>query len=67
MPGGGEHPPTNPKYDADGSGRDTYIRRDPVDCYGKMLYKPVERIPTRFGAHSSPRPAPVPHGGHTSE
>lgn len=50
---GGEHPPNPPRYDADGSGRDTYIRRDPTGCYGKTLYKSEPRIPTRFGAAGS--------------
>ena len=50
---GGEHAPNPPRYDADGSGRDTYIRRDPQECFGKTLYKTAPRIPTRFGAAGS--------------
>ena len=50
---GGEHAPNPPRYDADGSGRDTYIRRDPQECFGKTLYKSAPRIPTRFGAAGS--------------
>ena len=44
------------KYDADGSGRDTYIRRDPVAAYGKSLYKPEPRLVTRMGAAGSAIP-----------
>ena len=59
---GGDLVPPKPTYDADGSGRDTYIRRDPVECYGKQNYKANPRIPTRFGARRAPaalpRPAP---------
>ena len=46
---GGEHPPTQPRYEPDGSGRDTYIRRDPHTVYGKSLYTEAKQIPTRFG------------------
>ena len=41
------------KYSADGTGRDTYIRRDPVECFGKNLYRPEPRLITRFGAAGS--------------
>lgn len=41
------------KYNADGTGRDTYIRRDPVECFGKSLYVPEPRLVTRFGAAGS--------------
>ena len=44
------------KYNADGTGRDTYIRRDPVECFGKTLYKSEPIIPTRFGASGSALP-----------
>ena len=44
------------KYNADGSGRDTYIRRDPVECYGKSLYKTPAPVVTRFGAAGSVLP-----------
>ena len=37
------------KYNADGTGRDTYIRRDPVECFGKNLYKAEPRLITRMG------------------
>ena len=37
------------RYGADGSGRDTYIRRDPQECFGKQMYKPEVRLVTRFG------------------
>lgn len=41
--------PPKPTYISDGTGRDTYIRRDPQEQYGKQLYKSeVPRI-TRFG------------------
>ena len=50
---GGEHAPPHAKYSADGTGRDTYIRRDPHECFGKTLYKTEPRIPTRFGAAGS--------------
>ena len=50
---GGEHAPNPPRYDADGSGRDTYIRRDPQEVHGKALYKTAPRIPTRFGSAGS--------------
>jgi len=59
----GDQPPPFAKYNADGTGRDTYIRRDPVECFGKMQYKPEERLVTRFGAAGSavPRqPGPKP-------
>ena len=46
---GGDHPPNPPRYEPDGSGRDTYIRRDPHTVYGKTLYTEVKQIPTRFG------------------
>ena len=60
------------KYNADGTGRDTYIRRDPVECFGKNLYRAEPRIPTRMGAAGSaiPREGPKkldredPIGGH---
>ena len=44
------------KYNADGTGRDTYIRRDPVECFGKALYKSEPRLITRFGAAGSALP-----------
>ena len=37
------------KYIADGTGRDTDIRRDPVECFGKNLYKSEPRLITRMG------------------
>jgi len=48
------------KYNADGSGRDTYIRRDPVENYGKTLHYKEARLVTRFGAAGSviPRDRP---------
>ena len=60
------------KYNADGTGRDTYIRRDPVECFGKNLYKAEPRLITRMGAAGSaiPRIRPKklgqedPVGGH---
>lgn len=60
------------KYNADGTGRDTYIRRDPVECFGKSLYKAEPRLITRFGEAGSKvareRGRPVgetdPVGGH---
>ena len=49
----GAEAPLPAKYNADGSGRDTYIRRDPVECFGKQQYK-TERIPiTRMGEAGS--------------
>ena len=54
---GGEHAPPHAKYSADGTGRDTYIRRDPVECFGKTLYKSEPRIPTRFGVCPPPSTA----------
>ncbi|KAL1526977.1 hypothetical protein AB1Y20_015666 [Prymnesium parvum] len=42
--------PPKPTYVADGSGRDTYIRRDPQEQHGKNLYKPKSVTVTRFGA-----------------
>ena len=45
--------PTNAKYNSDGTGRDTYIRRDPVECFGKAMYKSEARLVTRFGAAGS--------------
>mmetsp|Transcript_45010 Transcript_45010/g.74702 ORF Transcript_45010/g.74702 Transcript_45010/m.74702 type:complete len:163 (-) Transcript_45010:250-738(-) len=42
---------------ADGTGRDTYIRRDPVACYGKQLYKSAPREVTRFGTAGSAIPS----------
>ena len=51
-----DHAPPFAKYNADGTGRDTYIRRDPVECYGKTLYKPEPRLVTRFGAAGSVLP-----------
>jgi len=44
-------------YDADGTGRDTYIRRDPVYTNGKTLYKPEVPSVTRFGAAGSRLPS----------
>ena len=44
------------KYNADGTGRDTYIRRDPVECFGKSMYKTEPRLVTRFGASGSAMP-----------
>ena len=41
------------KYNADGTGRDTYIRRDPVECFGKMMYTSEPRLITRLGAAGS--------------
>jgi len=41
------------KYNADGTGRDTYIRRDPVECFGKNMYKSEPRLVTRFGQAGS--------------
>uniref|UniRef100_A0A7S2N020 Uncharacterized protein n=1 Tax=Haptolina brevifila TaxID=156173 RepID=A0A7S2N020_9EUKA len=60
------------KYNADGTGRDTYIRRDPIECFGKNLYKSEPRPVTRFGAAGSVVPRPRgrkpgefdPVGGH---
>merc|ERR1719231_565655 len=60
------------KYNADGTGRDTYIRRDPVECYGNSLYKTEPRSVTRFGAAGSAVPVERPRvpgqldpiGGH---
>ena len=60
------------KYNADGTGRDTYIRRDPVECFGKNLYKAEPRLITRMGtagcAIPRTRGAPIgetdPVGGH---
>lgn len=49
----GADAPLPAKYNADGSGRDTYIRRDPVECFGKSLYKAEPIIPTRMGAAGS--------------
>lgn len=46
-------PPPKPTYVADGTGRDTYIRRDPVEQHGKHLYKEDPRLITRFGAAGS--------------
>lgn len=46
-------PPPKPTYVADGTGRDTYIRRDPVEQHGKHLYKAEPRLITRFGAAGS--------------
>jgi hypothetical protein len=45
--------PNNAKYNADGSGRDTYIRRDPVECFGKQQYKAEPRLITRMGEAGS--------------
>jgi len=52
------------KYDADGTGRDTYIRRDMTACYGKMEYKSEPRLITRFGEAGSrvPRERAAPLG-----
>lgn len=44
---------TPAKYNADGSGRDTYIRRDPVECFGKNNYKTDPPVITRMGAAGS--------------
>ena len=41
------------KYNADGTGRDTYIRRDPVECFGKNNYKTDPPVVTRMGASGS--------------
>lgn len=46
-------PPPKPTYHSDGTGRDTYIRRDPVEQHGKHLYKEEPRLITRFGASGS--------------
>ena len=43
-------------YNADGSGRDTYIRRDPVECFGKNLYRAEPRLITRMGQAGSAVP-----------
>ena len=60
--------PTSAKYDADGTGRDTYIRRDPVNCFGKQLYMPEQRLITRFGAAGSRTSSATTNaGGKTSE
>ena len=44
------------KYNADGTGRDTYIRRDPVECFGKNLYRKDPPVITRMGAAGSAIP-----------
>ena len=44
------------KYNAEGTGRDTYIRLDPVECFGKAQYKTEPRFVTRFGAAGSALP-----------
>jgi len=46
-------PPPKPSYHADGTGRDTYIRRDPVEQHGKANYQAPPRLITRFGAAGS--------------
>ena len=62
MTGGGA-PPPKPTYLSDGTGRDTYIRRDPVEQHGKHLYKAEPRLITRFGATGSNTRASR-HTGH---
>ena len=68
--GGGLVPsPMYSHYAADGSGRDTYIRRDPVEVSGKNLYKAEPRLITRFGAAGSalPRDRHAGYGGFVEE
>ena len=45
--------PQPAKYNADGTGRDTYIRRDPVECFGKNNYRTEPPVITRMGAAGS--------------
>jgi len=63
MTGVGGAPPPKPTYLADGTGRDTYIRRDPVEQHGKQNYKAEPRLITRFGASGSELPRDR-HSGH---
>merc|ERR1712048_994072 len=43
-------------WTADGTGRDMYIRRDPVVQYGKTEYKSDSEKVTRFGSAGSALP-----------
>ena len=48
--------PPRTDYIADGTGRDTYIRRDPTATYGKVDYRPEQRVITRFGTSGQELP-----------
>ena len=61
--------PPRTDYIADGTGRDTYIRRDPTATYGKVVYRPDGRAAaSRISAARNERAArfslPQPAAAH---
>ena len=53
---GATHLPARTDYIADGTGRDTYIRRDPVATYGKQNLRPEYSTISRMGTAGSAIP-----------